>query len=101
MPKEKRSKAEESLAMPDDPESTTKEQESTAEESLAMPKDSESTTMRIENPGLKNRKIFLTDGSIGQFDGEGFIEVSIENSVHLLLIPGFGRVHDTGDLAEK
>lgn len=49
----------------------------------------ETGTVKICNINLKGRKLYLPDGSIGEFDKEGVLEMSAENAQQLLKIPGF------------
>jgi hypothetical protein len=55
----------------------------------------ENNTLQIRNIALKNRKVFLSDGSLGEFDSDGLLAVSRANSVQLLLIPGFELVESS------
>jgi hypothetical protein len=51
--------------------------------------DDMSKPVRICNPNLKGRKLYLLDGSIGKFDVEGVLEMSADNAQQLLKVPGF------------
>jgi hypothetical protein len=48
-----------------------------------------SKPVKVYNSNLKGKKLYLPDGSIGEFDGEGILEMSALNAQQLLTIPGF------------
>lgn len=47
--------------------------------------------VRLFCEDMKGRKLFLNDGSVGEFDSDGYIDVSEEDALRLLKIPVYKK----------